>query len=296
MVVMPPERARTVLQHMIGGLQRKVREQELAEALAYLNEALVKLDQLSSHDELFASGLYLDFHGYKVSMREQLLSAEFVYLSVSLNARLHNRLEQWIGARERLHDAQQLTVDGTPREQIMRRLRAQEEEVDASFGVKRRTLTNARELARESRSPQRSVESKRAAATKQREKRGFNPSMLVLVLAALVAVAAAGYVLVRSGMLGKPEVIALDRNELERYSPLLVRGQVLGEGNTRRLRAWAQPKRWEALDRLQREQAADKLAKRLGEDGILAAEVLPLGQATPIMTIDGGRVGLVSAR
>jgi hypothetical protein len=293
LAVMPPERARTVLQHMIGGLPRKLREQELQEALAYLNEASARLDQLKMHDELFESGLYLDFHGYKVSMREQLLSAEFVYLSVLLNAKLHNRLERWIGERERLHDAQQLSSEGTPREQIMRRLRAQEEEVDSSFGVKRRSTQAIRaELGRESLKPQRTVESKRAAVARSTPA-ATNRGWIVLVLAVLVALGAGGYLLVRTGVIGKPEVEALDRQQLARFSPLLVRGQVLGDSDARKLRGWLQPKRWEQLDPRQKRQAADVLAKRLADQDVHSAQVLMFALETPVIEIERGTVTLV---
>ena len=291
LAVMPPERARTVLQHMIGGLQRKVREQELDEALGYLNEALGRLEQLKSADELFASGLYLDFHGYKVSMREQLLSAEFVYLSVTLNARLHNRLEEWIAARERLHDANQLTSDGAPRAQIMRKLRAQEEEVDASFGVKRLSPQAQRaEMGRESRSPQRAQERARESkrTSMQASSTSSDRSWIVYVVATLVALAAGGYVLVRTGMVGAPEVVALDRGELARLSPQLVRGMLLGSGKDRKLRGWVQPKRWNALDRVDRQRAAEQLAKRLSDEGVSDAEVMLLSPQLPIIEIDDG--------
>jgi hypothetical protein len=294
LAVMPPERARTVLQHMIGGLARKLREQELQEALTYLNEARARLDQLTSVDELFESGLYLDFHGYKVSMREQLLSAEFVYLSVVLNAKLHNRLEGWIAERERLHDAQQLSSVGTPREQIMRRLRAQEEEVDSSFGVKRRSQQQAvrSELARESLKPQRAVESKRAAKTKSTPA-SSSRSWIVLVLAIVITLAAGGYVLVRTGVVGKPAIVALDRPGLARFSPHLVRGMLVGDGEARKLRGWMQPKRWEQLDPRQKREVADDLAKRLADDDVHNAQVMLLAREAPVIELERGTITLV---
>jgi len=297
LAVMPPERARAVLQHMIGGLPRKLREQELQEALTYLNEARARLDQVESHDELFESGLYLDFHGYKVSMREQLLSAEFVYLSVVLNAKLHNRIERWIGERERLHDAQQLTLEGTPRDQIMRRLRAQEEEVDSSFGVKRRSPQAVRsDLARESRGPQRAVESKRAAkaSTPASTSGSASRSWIVLVLAVVIALAAGGYVLVHTGLVAKPAIVALDRQGLSRFSPHLVRGMLVGSGEARTLRGWMQPKRWEQLDPRQKREAADALAKRLVDDDVHNAQVMLLAHDAPVIEIERGTITLVA--
>jgi hypothetical protein len=289
LVVMPPERARAVLQHMIGGLSRKVREQELDEALSYLNEAIVRLDQLTSADELFESGLYLDVHGYKVSMREQLLSAEFVYLSVVLNARLHNRVEHWVAAHERLHDAQQLTSEGSPRAQIMRRLRAQEEEVDSSFGVKRRSAQAVRaDIVRDSHKPQRTADSKRAVKVSAAP--GGKRTWIIFALAAVIALAAGGYVLVRTGLVGKPEIVALDRDGLGRYSPHLVRGMLVGAGDARKLRGWVQPKRWEQLDPRQKREAADTLAKRLASDDVPHAQVMLLAREGAVIEIERGAV------
>jgi hypothetical protein len=215
-----------------------------------------------------------------------------VYLSVVLNAKLHNRIERWIGEHERLHDAQQLTSEGSPREQIMRRLRAQEEEVDSSFGVKRRSAQSVRsEIVRESHKPQRAVESKRAAKVSAAP-RG-NRTWIVFMLATVITLAAGGYVLVRMGLVGKPEIVALDREGLVRYSPHLVRGMLVGSGDARKLRGWLQPKRWEQLDPRQKREVADTLAKRLAREDVHNADVMLLAQEGAVIEIERGTVTLV---
>ena len=296
LAIMPPERARGVLQHLIGGLPRKLREQELEEALAYLNEAIERLGQMRSHDELFESGLFLDFHGYKVSMREQLLSPEFVYLSVALNVQLHNRLEEWIKEREGLHDSNQLTSEGTPREQIMRRVRAQEDEVDASFGVRRRSLSRLEAVRPESQRPklQPLVESKRPLKA-----RGvgfafaFDRSLVTLVIAAVVILGAGGSLMFSSGLVGKIEVVALDGKALARLSPVLIRGMYVGKGEARKLKGWALAKRWEQIEPRKRREAADQLAKTLSVENVRDAEVRLLSNQKPVIEIVRGTVTLV---
>lgn len=297
LAIMAPERALGILQHLIGGLPRKVREQELNEALAYLNDAQERLGRMNSHDELFESGLFLDFHGYKVSMREQLLSPEFLYLSVSLNVTLYNKLEEWIAERERLHDSNQLTSDGTPRQQIMSRLHAQEAEVDASFGVRRRSVGRLEAVRPESHRPQVEalVESQRPAKLSRGLSFGFavDRSFIALIVAALVVIGAGTSLLFTTGVVGKVQVKALDGKALDHLSPLLVRGVYLGKAETRKLKAWTTAKRWEAIEPRKRSEAADQLAKTLSVENVPNADVLLLSNQQPVITIERGTVTLV---
>jgi hypothetical protein len=297
LAIMAPERALGVVQHLIGGLPRKVRQQELEEALTYLNEAQERLSRMSSHEELFESGLFLDFHGYKVSMREQLLSAEFLYLSVSLNVTLYNKLEEWIADRERLHDANQLTSDGTPREQIMGRLHAQEAEVDASFGVRRRSLGRIEAVRPESHRPkvEALIESQRAPKVGSGLSIGFaiDRSFIALIVAAVVVIGTGASLLFTTGMVGKVQVKALDGKALDHLSPLLVRGMYVGKGEDRKLKAWTLGKRWEATEPRKRSEAADQLAKTLSLENVRDAEVMLLSNQKPVITIERGTVTLV---
>jgi hypothetical protein len=294
---MAPERALGVLQHLIGGLPRKVRQQELEEALTYLNDAQERLSRMSSHDELFESGLFLDFHGYKVSMREQLLSPEFLYLSVSLNVTLYNKLEEWIAERERLHDSNQLTSDGTPRQQIMGRLHAQEAEVDASFGVRRKSSGRIEAVRPESHRPrvEALIESQRAPKGGGGFTFGFalDRSFIALIVAVLVVIGAGTSLLFTTGLVGKVPVKALDVKALQHLSPLLVRGAYVGKGDDRKLKAFTLTKRWEAIEPRKRSEAADELAKTLSLENVHDADVLLLSNQQPVITIERGTVTLV---
>jgi hypothetical protein len=136
------------------------------------------------------------------------------------------------------------------------------------------------------------VESKRAAVARSTPS-ATNRGWIVLVLAVLVALGAGGYLLVRTGVIGKPEVEALDRQQLARFSPLLVRGQLLGDSDARKLRGWLQPKRWEQLDPRQKRETADALAKRLADQDVHNAQVLMFALETPVIEIERGTVTLV---
>jgi hypothetical protein len=133
------DRATRVLDLLIGGLVWKPKDQELEEAVEFLNDALERLRGFKNQEELFDSEFFIDVHGYKVTMRELLLSPDFVYLSVAINTGLHNRVEEWVAAMERVHKANQLTQDGSPREHLARRLRDEEAAVGRIFGVKPRS-------------------------------------------------------------------------------------------------------------------------------------------------------------
>ena len=137
------DRAARVLELLIGGLVFKPKDEELEEAVEFLNDALERLRGFKNHEEFFESEFFIDVHGYKVTMRELLLSPDFVYLSVAVNAGLHNRVEEWVAAMERVHKSNQLMQDGSPREHLARRLRDQEAAVADIFGVKPRAAAPA---------------------------------------------------------------------------------------------------------------------------------------------------------
>jgi hypothetical protein len=230
-------------------------------------------------------------------MREQLLSAEFLYLSVSLNVTLYNKLEAWIAESERLHDSNQLTSDGTPRQQIMGRLRAQEAEVDASFGVRRRSVGRLEAVRPESHRPriEALVESKPAPKISSGLSVGvaLDRSFIALLVAVVVAIGAGTSLLFTTGVVGKVQVKALDGKALEHLSPLLVRGVYLGKGEARKLRAWTIAKRWAAIEPRKRSEAADQLAKTLSLENVPDAQVLLLSNQKPVITIERGTVTLV---
>ena len=290
LVALPPDRARNVLQHLIGGLPRKLRDQDTEEAISFLHDAQSKLEAVQSYDHLLASGLFGDIYGYQVSMREQLLSPEFVYASVLVDTVLRNQVERWITARERLHDSMQLTSEGTPREHMTRRLRAERDDVDEAFGAKPRALSAA---AAET-GPQVVVEAKRAKPAKKPAARRRLPEfsvdrrLIAAMVAVLVTLSSTWYVSKTVGLVGEPQVRPLASAELGTLSPLLIRGFMVGSSDAQTLRGWVASKQWKALDPRARHGAADVLLERLAARHIAAAQIYE--GSTLVIDVTGGTV------
>jgi hypothetical protein len=295
---LPPEGARPVLQRLIGGLPYKAKEQELLEALDYLRESIARVRQLGSAEEFFESGFYVDAHGYKVTMRDQLLVPEFLYFSVVLNATVHNRLEAWISDLERLHSSNQLRQEGSAREQIMRGLRAQEEAVESALGVKRRppamaarpelAKSDAGENASEKPRPKKKEKKKKARA---RIEIVWDRNMITAVVSLVVILGVTGFLLNHTGVVGKPAVHAMTTGELKQVSSLLARGWIRGSGDERRLNGSIFANGWERLEARRRREEADRIASVLGAQGIKNAEITQ--GSTVIIRISDGYVAEV---
>jgi hypothetical protein len=197
------ERTTRVLELLIGGLPFKAKEQELEEAVAFLDNALERLAALKHQEELFDSEFFIDVHGYKVSMREHLLSPDFVYLSVAINAGLHNRVEEWIATAEHMHKSNQLT-QGSPREQLARRLRDEEAAVGRIFGVKPRGVVAAPVRVAVSLPPVSAAKKRKAREQQEAQKRkqsGRMGRLLLIGLALVLAVGLGIYAGYRSGLI-----------------------------------------------------------------------------------------------
>lgn len=287
---LPPERARSVLEFLLGGMPRKQKEGELSEALAYLRQMLERLLGLSAPDEFFEGGWFLDTHGYKVSMRDQLLSPEFVYLSVLIDVAIHNRLEGWIGERERLHDAKQFTAGGSPREQMMRRLQEQEEAVDDIFGVKRRPSPQTRSSEPPKAAPV-LRSSKPPPAKRKQNGVTIDRSLTLMVGSLLVILISGGVLAFEFGLVGVEEHQALDAKDLAELSPMLARGWIRGSEGHRRLDGMIQRVRWMELDPRSRTEQANQLAKTLSGRGVKDAHLVDV--TGPVMEIRGGLVEYV---
>jgi hypothetical protein len=293
--VMPPERARSVLQHVIGGLPRKANEQETAEAITYLQDALVRISSVSQ-EEFFDNGVFMDVHGYKVSMRDQLLVPEFLYLSVVINATVHNRVEHWIADRERLHRGNQLTAEGSPREQIMRRVREAEEAVDDLFSVKRRGPAQAR--AAEPAAP--AAPAKKKGKQKQKKSRSLLPSFdivvdrqLVLFIGSLVVIAATGLTIAfQTGAIKTQELRALEDGEIRGISPYIASAWIAGSGDDSRLDAIVREAEWKQVDPRKRTLEAERISKLLVSRQIPFASITDRSGA-PVITIEKGFVSFV---
>jgi len=93
--LLPRDKAATVLHHLLAGLPQPAAPEERAPATAHLREALDRLAAINDHKEVFESEFFLDLHGYKISMRDQITCPEFLYLCTAVHVELHNRMLAW---------------------------------------------------------------------------------------------------------------------------------------------------------------------------------------------------------
>jgi hypothetical protein len=265
-----PERAAQALELLVGGLPFKAKEQELEEAMVFLTDALDRLGKLRDQEAFFDSEFYIDVHGYKVSMREQLLSPSFVYLSVAINARLHNRMEQWIASMERVHNTNQLTQEGSPREQLTRRLREADDAVNSIFNVKLRTAPAP--VARiDSKAPPQELKktpSKRVPKKAAKLGIGMNRRLLALLVMLAIILGSGGYLAYRTGLVTLEERRDVPAKQLKQISPLIFRSFVTGAGKDQRFEGVMNRPVWRKMSPTERREEADRIAGALRKMGI----------------------------
>ncbi len=311
--LLPRDKARPVLMQLLSGQAPSSQDGGREAAVAYLRESLERLAAIATHEEFFESGFFLDVYGYKISMRDQATSPEFLYLSIALNAEIHNRVESWIAGLERLHKANQLTQDGPPREYLLSQLRSQEEAVQSVFGSFRHPKdkaqaqaqaqaqqANARALAQETKETKQEV--RKAPKKKKKEEKQISGAeslqqlakqqmIRFAVLSTLIA-ASFGYVLTSTGILS----FAADDNggmiapaQVHDLSPLIEFAFRMDNGKW--LRGTVKDPQWRALDTTQRRGAAERFAKKLAQAGIPNAELMVY--KTAAIRIDLGVISYV---
>lgn len=290
-----PERAAQALDLLVGGLPYKAKEQELEEALTYLGDALRRLATIKDQDAFFESEYFLDVHGYKVSMREQLLCPDFVYVSVAINAQLENCIEQWVHSVERLHNANQLTQEGSPREQIQRRLRQEEDAVANIFGAKARPAPAQGRVeprrkegdAKKPAKPKKKKKSRKAIAF------NFDWRMARAALMLLVILGAGTYLAFETGVVTTAQRSGIESDKLKAISPLIVRAVVNGSGSNRAFEGLVRRPAWRRLQPDQRRAAADEIAQGLSQLGIKKGRIV--AGKTKVIEIEQGLVSYVQA-
>ncbi len=280
--LMPRDDARRVLHYILAGLpQGGGQAGDRDAACAYLRESLVRLAAISSYEDFFESGYFLDVHGYKVSMRELTTQPEFLYLSAAVNVEVHNRIERWIANIEGLEKANQLTQTGPPREFLYGQLYAQEESVQAVFGGFRKA--KERQLLPGAQRTQPVVKEGAAKAkpkaAQQKPSRTSDLAELLkdqvtkMVLAAVVVLVSLGVVLYETDTvtIAEHSAVALSAEKVRDISPLLANGVVYDkkrvEGDIRRAP-------WYALEARQRRDTADQINQKLKKMGLPTASIM----------------------
>jgi hypothetical protein len=279
--LLPRDKAGTVLHHLLAGLPQPAAPEERGPATAHLREALDRLAEIGSGKEFFESEFFLDLHGYKISMRDQITCPEFLYLCAALQVELHNRMLDWCSS-------------GTPTWQALQQELAQQrtsaEEVFGNF--KRPRSTPA---AKSSPRPQPSKDAMPQAVPQRRKrkrKRRSDPAqgdperrkvIAKLVVASLVIVLSAASALHSAGVvqIGTPPSV-LTTQQLQELSPLLVRATVNQRSKT--LEGLISRPAWLRMTKTERQAAATDLAAKLKRMGVPNARVL--AYKTPVIQIE----------
>jgi len=284
-----PERAAQALELLVGGLPYKPKEQELEEAIVFLTDALDRLAKFHDQGAFFESEFYIDVHGYKVSMREQLLSPSFVYLSVAINTRLHNRMEQWIASMERVHNTNQLKQEGSPRERLTRRLRDADDAVSSIFNVKPRTAPAlVARVDSKAPSPELKKTPSKRAPKKAKSGVGMDRRVIQLLFLLTIMLGSGGYLAYRTGFIKLEERRDVPAKQLKQISPLVFRSFVTGTGKAQRFEGVMNRPVWRKMTPTERREEAERIAVALRKMGINKAVVL--AGNTKVIEINDGLV------
>jgi hypothetical protein len=270
--LLPRDKAATVLQHLLAGLPQPAASEERGPATAHLREALDRLSEITNSKEFFESEFFLDLHGYKISMRDQITCPEFLYLSVALQVELHNRMLDWCRS-------------GSPSWQALQlELAQQQTAAEDVFGnFKRPRSTPAEKSSPGPQQPSKDAQPQPVPARRKRKRKRVSDSaelgperrkaMLKMAAASVVIVLSLAFSLHSAGILefSSPPTV-LTTQQLENISPLLVRG-ILNE-RTKKLDGLVARAVWVRLSKAERRAAAANLAAKLKQTGISNANVL----------------------
>jgi hypothetical protein len=282
--LLPRDKAATVLQHLLAGLPQPAAPEERGPATAHLREALDRLSGITNSKEFFESEFFLDLHGYKISMRDQITCPEFLYLSAALQVELHNRMLDWCRS-------------GSPTWQALQRELAQQQTAaeDVFGNFKRPRSTPAAKASPPPQQPSKDAQPQPqpVPARRKRKRKRVSDSaqlaperrkaMLKMAAASVVIVLSLAFSLHSAGILefSSPPAV-LTTQQLENISPLLVRG-ILNE-HTKKLDGLVARAVWVRLSKAERRAAAADLATKLKQMGISNANVL--AYKTPVIQIE----------
>lgn len=285
LVLLPRDQAGPVLYHLLAGLPQVAALEERGPAIEHMREALDRLADIDGPTAFFASEFFIDLHGYKISMRDQITSPEFLYWSAAVHVELHNRMLAW-------------SRSGTPSADSLRsQLQAQQraaEEVFSNFRRPRSTpagKSSPRPAPAKEALPQPPLmrRKKRKRAAKAVERSSFG-AWAKLAAVSLVIVLSASWLLYATGVfqVGTPPS-TLSEVQLQRLSPLLLRATLVPRQH--RLEGLVSRPAWQSLSKNERRTLASDLAAKLKQKNIANAQILAYKSA--VITIEFSTVVFV---
>ena len=276
LALMPRSKAGPILRQLLRGLPRaSTGAADRAAAIAYLRDSLDRLSNLGGAKQFFDSGYFLDVHGYKVSMHDQITHPEFLYLCVAVNVEIHNRLLSW-SAKAGTDGKRGAATTGLPQlSELLGQLRAQEQQVQGVFANFRKPVSSG--------APAQSGHK----GKNKRQKVKDTPALLPAVGAALfllTTLAANLYVLGVIHFSNPPKL--LSQTEAQALSPLLVRASL--DPSHKQLSGMLSRKDWLRMAPRERRAKAEELAVKLKSQGVTQAELF--AYRTRAIQIDFGSV------
>jgi hypothetical protein len=261
LVLLPRSKAGPVLHQLLRALPRTASSPaDRAAAIGYLRDALDRLENLGAAKQFFDSGFFLDVHGYKVSMHDQITNPEFLFLCVAMNVEIHNRLHSWSSSNALASSAPAL---GT----LQAQLRGQESAVQGVFANFRKPIASSPPVA----APPAAKKPARPKTLRMPAIEGATSTLRVVAAAVLVVVVLTTNLYVSGALRFEEPVISVAAAELHALSPLLVRASMNAK-HTRFDGLLSRPA-WYRLRPEERRTMAAALAQKLFKLGVRDAVV-----------------------
>lgn len=233
------------------------------EAVAFFRDAIRRLQDLKTLQQLFDSGFYVDVRGYKISLREEFLDPDVLYAAAELNTAIHNRMQDYADA------------EGVDSGAIRERVRAAEREVKGIFeGV------DEVEVERHARFDQqrlRAVEEVKKAPRKKKPiaKRdtvvgttSVSAGRVVALIALMVVVVAGGGFWITKLVIPSNTLVETDPVELGEIHPLLEKGTFSQGKDSQVFIGHLTSSKWLVMPKAERIEVAETIADTLYESGV----------------------------
>jgi hypothetical protein len=272
---------------LLAGLPQAAAPEEREPAVQHMREALDRLSEIEGPKEFFESEFFLDLHGYKISMRDQITCPEFLYLCTAIQVELHNRMLAWsrLGAPSAGALRSQLEAQQRAAEEVFTNFRRPR---SATAGKSSPRPAPAKEAMPQP-VPARRKKRKKRADSAEDDATDYGPWIKVAGLALVIAICGT-WVFYDLGMfsIGTPPT-TVSSTDLQQLSPLLIRATFAPR--THQLEGLIQRPAWSRLSKQERRALAAELAAKLKAKNIPNAKIF--AYTSTVITIEFSTVVFV---
>lgn len=268
-----PERRRALLAEALP--PASIDETSRQRAVAFLQDAALRVAGFESLSSLVNSGFFVDVRGFKLSLRQKLLDPEVMASAIELNEKISDNLHRLAAADAPAERALKNHLDEVDQhlKAIFDKLREDESLSHVRF---EEWLANTAQ--------------RRSAATPIAKKKEKAPLRIPRPVTLFVLLVAAIF-FARSRWPQSASVRPMSRQEVAAVSSILISGALAPAEAPRLFIGEIDKERWLSMSVRQRRQAAETLAERLANRGWATGTVM-LEQEVAIQ-IDDGNVVLV---